>query len=133
MFAAGHGQAHAEEEDAETGGFHALGQVLQLFQGEAGLRHRGGIHRLPFDQSPQGGEDLEILAGPNLQKNVRGLGTGSFPNIDQDHCAVLTPAGSEFPLLGQRVTGEVPGMALCRVASPIDDQVGPIFDFPQGT
>lgn len=38
-----------------------------------------------------------------------------------------------FALLHQRVFGEMPRMAFRRIAAPIDDEIGPVFNFTQRT
>ena len=74
---------------------------------------------------------LEVLAGPHLEEDVRGLGARRLADVHQHHRAVLAAVGQELALLRQRVLGEVPRMALGRVAAPVDDEVGPVLDFAQ--
>ena len=76
---------------------------------------------------------LEILAGPNLQEDIGGLGALRFANVDQHHRAVLAAARQELALLHERVFGEVPRMALGRVAAPVDDEIGPVLHFAERT
>ncbi len=71
------------------------------------------------------------LPGPNLQEDVGGLGAGGLANVHQDHRSVLAAVGHELALLRQGVLGEMPRMALGRVAAPVDDEVGPVLDFAQ--
>src|SRR5262249_6650271 len=61
------------------------------------------------------------------------LGTRRFADIDQDHGPVLPAVGSKLPLLGEAVFGEMPRVAFRGVAAPVDNQIGPVFDFAQRT
>ncbi len=131
MLAARHRQAHAEEDDAELGALHPVGEVLQLLDGQPGLRDERRVHRLALDERAQRGDDLEVLAGPDLQEDVGGLGARRLADVHQDHRAALAAVGHELALLRERVLREVPRVALGRVAAPVDDEVGPVLDFAQ--
>ena len=86
---------------------------------------------LLFYQRPQDGNQFKIFAWSNLQENVSGLHTLRFPDVDQHHRPVLTSLGQELALLHERVFGEVPRMAFCRVATPIDNEIGSLFHFTE--
>ena len=100
-----------------------------LIDGQSRLRDRLWIYGLALDQRPQRGQNLKILARPNLKKNVRRLRAGCFTNVDQDHRSILTAVRDELSLLGERVFGEMPWMAFRRIASPVDDEVRSVLDF----
>ena len=91
------------------------------------------VDRLALDERAQHGDDLEVLGRPDLEEDVGGLGTGGLADVHQDHRPVLAAVGHELALLRQGVLGEMPRMALRRVAAPVDDQVGPVLDFAQRT
>ena len=88
---------------------------------------------LALDHGPQDRDQLEILAGPNLQEDVGGFGALGFADIDQHHRAVLAAAGQELALLHDGVLGEMPRMALRRIAAPVHDEVGSVLDFAERT
>ena len=82
VFAAGHRQAHAEEQDAEAGRLHLLHQIDQRFERDADLLDDLLIDALSLDQRPQDAEHFEVLAGADLQEDVGGLGTGGLADVD---------------------------------------------------
>ena len=106
-------------------------EVLQLLDRQAGLRDALAVHRLVLDERAQRGHDLEVLAGPDLEEDVRGLGARRFADVHQDHRSALASLGHELALLGERVLGEMPRMAFRRIAAPVDDEVRPVLDFAQ--
>ncbi len=71
------------------------------------------------------------LPGPNLQEDVGRFDALGFANVDQHHRAILATARQELALLHQRVLGEVPRMALRRIASPVHDEIGSVLDFAE--
>jgi len=84
VLAARHRHAHAEEYDAEPGTLHPVHQVLQLLDRQPGFRNALGVHRLILDKGAQRGNDLEILAWPNLEKDVRRLFAGGLADVQED-------------------------------------------------
>ncbi len=131
VLAAGHRKTHAEKDHAEPGAFHPVGDILKAVQAQAGLRDQRPVDRLVFDQGAKRCGNLEILPGSNLQKNVGGLCARRLANINQHHRAVLAAARQKLALLHDRVLGEVPRVALRRVAPPVDDEVRPVLDLTQ--
>ena len=132
VLAAGHRKAHAEEDHAELGALHPIDEVLQPLDRQTRFRDGRAIDRLALDERAQGGRDLEVLAGPDLQKDVRGLGTWCFANVHQDHRAALAALRHELALLHDRVPGEMARMAFRRIAAPVHDEVRPFLDFAEG-
>ena len=70
-------------------------------------------------------------ADADLQEEVGRPLTGCFPNVDEDHGAVLAAARQEFALLSQSVFSKMPRMTFGRIAAPVNDEVCPVLDFAQ--
>ena len=90
------------------------------------------IDRLVLDQRAQRRDDLEILARLYLQENVGVPGAGSFTNINEHHGPTLAALGYVLALGNQGVPGEMQGMTISRVPSPVDDEIRPVLDLTQG-
>jgi hypothetical protein len=129
---AGHGQAHAEEQNAIAAILHTLGQILQGRERDPGLFLDDGVDRMPFNQGPQRPGQLEIAARFYLQKDICDRRARRTAHIDQDHGAVLSAVRDIHPLGGHGIAGEVPGVRLRRVSTPVDDEVCPVLDLAQG-
>ncbi len=104
---------------------------MQLFQRNArfGCLLFGNL--LVFDHRSQQRDQFKIFARTDLQENIGSFDALGFANIDQDHRPIFTTFGQKFALRHQRVLGEVARMALGRVASPVDDEIGSVLDFAQ--
>ena len=132
VLAAGHRQAHAEEEARRTCRLHPVDEVLQLLAASGRFRRLRVVHRLALDQRPQDRDAARspCPAGPAgrcrrpSRSCVSRMSTSTIVRS-------LRPRGQELALLHERVLGEVPRMALGRVAAPVDDEVGPVLDFAQ--
>ena len=59
-------------------------------------------------------------------------GTGRFPDINQDHGPALAPLRHMLALWNQGVPGEMQGMTIGRIASPVDDEICPVLHLTQG-
>ena len=132
VLAARHRQAHTEENHAKTRALHPARQVAKPIDRDAGLLNRLLVHALILDERAKSRQDLEVLAGSNLQKDVRSLGAGRFADVDQHHRSSLASFRDELALLRQRVLGEVPRVAFGRIAAPIDDEVRSVLHLSQG-
>ena len=131
MPAPGHGEAHAEEEHPVAAGFHAFDQVLEGLQGDPGGLLDRRVDPAALDQGPQRPEQLEVLAGLDLQEDVRDRGALRAPHVDQDDRAILLAVRDVHALGRDRVAGEKPRMGLRGIAAPENDQIGPVLDFAE--
>ena len=134
VLAAGHREAHAEEDHAELGRLHAFHQVLPHGQLDAGLlQHVGRVELDALGQRPQRPQGLEILARLDLDEDVGRLGALGPPHVDDHAGAVLAAVGQEHALGHEAVLGEVPRMALGRVRAPEHDEVAAVGHFAERT
>lgn len=131
VLAAGHGETHAEEHAAELTRLHAVNEVVEGITGEARFGNLLVTHLLAFDHRAEDGNQLKVLAGPDLQKNVGGFGAFRFANIDEHHRAVLAAAGQKLAFLHDGVFREMARMALGRVSAPVHDEVSSLLHFAQ--
>ncbi len=88
---------------------------------------------LVLDHCPQDRDQLEIFTRADLQEDVGRFDAFGFADIDQDHRAILAAARQKFAFLHQGVLGEVTRMALRRIASPVDNEIGSVLDLAQST
>ena len=80
------------------GPLHPVDQILELVDRQPGLRNALFVHRLVLDESAQRGQDLEVLARPNLEEDVGGLGAGRLADVHQDHRPALAAMlGTNLP------------------------------------
>ena len=131
VLAAGHGETHAEEHGSVARRLHALSQVSELLERESCLGETLGVHLVALDQCDQGGEGVEVPAGPDLQEEVGRLGARRGPDVDTDQRPALATLRHVLPLGHGRVTGDVARVALHGVGAPVDDEVGPVLDLAE--
>ena len=133
VLAAGHRESHTEEHAAKFAVLHLVDEFVEDLTGHPGFFNLSIRDPLIFDHCTEDGNQLKILARPNLQKRISCFSAFRFSDIDQDHRAVLAAAGQKLALLHDGVLREVPGMTLRWVTTPIDDEICSLFYFTQRT
>ena len=88
---------------------------------------------LSFQDGAQDRQDFEVLARPNLKKDVSGSATFGFTEIDQNHRAVFATPRQEFTFLHQRILGEMPWMAFGRIPAPVHNEICSVLYFAKST
>ena len=130
--AAGHGQAHAEEQHPVVAVFHALDQRLEVVARHPGYCLDVAAHGLAAHPRAQRPQQLEVAPGAHLHELVGDRRRRRLAHVHQHHVAVLLAVRDVAALGRHRVAREVPRVRLGRVAAPVDHQVGAVLDLAQG-
>jgi hypothetical protein len=88
---------HAEEEDAEAGLLHPVDQVLELLDRRAGLLHGRPVHGPALEERDHGGDNLEVLAGPDLEEEVAARALGVSRMSTRTMYRPFRPWGTNLP------------------------------------
>ena len=104
--------------------------ISSSFLTVSAVRDTLSVHRLVLDESAQRRHDLEVLAGPYLEEDVRGLRADRSRDIHRTMVRPLVASARTRPS-SERVPGEMARMAFCRIAAPEDHDISPVLDFAQ--
>ena len=131
VLAAGHRQAHAEEDHAEAAALHPVGQVLQLLEREARLGDKLRVHGLALDEGRSVVRTSKSLPGRICRKMSTRLSLGVSRISTSTIVRPLRPLGTNFPFCVSVYLVKCRGWHSAGIAAPVDDEVGPVLDFAE--
>ncbi|KAF5032806.1 hypothetical protein DSECCO2_613290 [anaerobic digester metagenome] len=131
VLSAGHREPEPEVDRPELRSFTEVRHPDKLLAGDA--RDRPGDRlRLAPDDRPERREDRIVPAGLDLHELVSDVRRLGLPDVDDDHLPVAEGVVEEEPFRVAGVAGEVTGVGVDRVRSPVDDKVRPVLHHPEG-
>ena len=127
MFTPRHGQAHTEENDTETGSFHAVHQVLPFVQGVTGVReYLIGVQFDILRECSQGPEAFEITAWFDLYEDISSFSALGLAHVYDHRSTIFTAVGQEHSFGHQTVFCEMSRVAFCGIGTPEHNHVGSV-------